>query len=52
MCVCVCARARACAWHVKQKNIPVREAIFESVTIDRVPSYNRSDKPIKTKPKL
>ena len=40
------------ARHVKQRDIPVREAIFESVTIDGVPSDNRSGKPIKTKPKL
>ena len=38
--------------HVKEREIPVREAALESATIDGIPSNNYSEKPIKTKPKL
>jgi hypothetical protein len=31
---------------------PEREPVFESVTIDEIPTDNHSDKPIKRKPKL
>ena len=36
----------------RESERPEREPVFESITTDGIPSDNRSEKPIKRKPKL